>query len=232
MCLRSSLLSFLLLSFLVGCGNSGDSEGDTYFASGEYEKAIQAYSDYIAIPPSHVKSIYNRGRAYEELGQLDNAMADYERVLKIDPKNQNAYLSVGQLYYNEGDFDNALFYFDNAIKEGRSNAQAFVLRGRANHKLGNTDEAMEDYSAAISVDSQNGEAYLYRGALRVAHKKINSGWQALKKALALKVPAAADAVEKYCPSSLTWLHSCCVAKEPRPSHCGQAVKVVLSPWQT
>src|SRR5699024_8459024 len=108
MCLRSSLLGLLFLCIVVGCGNSGDSEGDTYFARGEYEKAVQAYSEYIAITPSHVKSIYNRGRAYEELGQLDDARADYERVLKIDPKNQNAYLSVGQLYYNEGDFDNAL----------------------------------------------------------------------------------------------------------------------------
>src|SRR5690606_28191701 len=127
---------FILLAvLLVACNDDGERQGDAYFSKGDYQNAIKAYDEYIEYQPTHVKSIYNRGRSYEELGQLDKAREGYARVLEIDPKNVNANLSIGKLYYGEKDFENAAFYFDNAVQAGGSNdAQSLLLRGRAHHK--------------------------------------------------------------------------------------------------
>ena len=61
---------------LVGCDSKNSKEGDQLFSQGKYEEAVSQYSAYIEYNPDDIKSIYNRGRAYEELGEFDKSMDD------------------------------------------------------------------------------------------------------------------------------------------------------------
>ena len=183
---------------MVACDSKNSQEGDQLFSQGKYEEAISMYTDYIEYNPDDIKSIYNRGRAYEELGEYDKSIADYEKALEVDPKNINAMTSIGKVHFRNSNFGDAAFYFDKAVQVKGGTAELHYLNARANHKLGETGKAMEGYNQAISMNSNYGDAYLYRGALKVFLKKKNGGCSDLKKAKALEVPDAESAIQKYC----------------------------------
>ena len=94
--------AILSIALLWSCKDERSVLGDQYFAQGKYQKAIDAYTEYLRLEPFDIKSIYNRGRAYEELGKFDKAMDDFNRVLGEDPMNTNALLSIGNFHYREG----------------------------------------------------------------------------------------------------------------------------------
>lgn len=185
-------------TFLGACDSQNSQQGDQLFADGQYEEAVSEYTRYIEYNPEDVKSIYNRGRAYEELGQYDESLADYEKALEIDPRSMNALMSIGKFHFRNENYGDAAFYFDKAVKIKNNSASAHFLSARANHKIGETGKAMEGYDQAISLKSNYGEAYLYRGALKIFLKKRQSGCSDLKKARALEVPDAEEALEEYC----------------------------------
>ena len=132
--------------------------------------AIQEYNEYLKLRPKHVKTLYNRGRAYEEMGIYDRALEDFLKVITIDENNDNAYLSIGKYYYRQDNFDKASLYFNKALKLNDQNAMAYYLIGRVNHIRGLFNEAVENYSKAVNIDHELGEAYLYRGAIKVRQK--------------------------------------------------------------
>ncbi|MGB3849173.1 MAG: tetratricopeptide repeat protein [Tunicatimonas sp.] len=187
-----------LLVLSTACDSKNSQQGDQLFADGDYEQAISQYTDYIEYNPEDIKSIYNRGRAYEELGQYDKSLADYEKTLEIDPKNFNALMSIGKFHFRNKDYGDAAFYFDKAVKVKERSADAHYLSGRSNHKLGETTKAMEGYNQAINLNGEYGEAYLYRGALKVFLKKKSGGCADIRKAADLEAPEATDALQEYC----------------------------------
>ena len=199
--MRLAKYSALFATFIIfwgACDSKDSQQGDQLFANGDYEQAVSEYTSYIEYNPEDIKSIYNRGRAYEELGQYDKSLADYEKTLEIDPKNFNALMSIGKFHFRNGAYGDAAFYFNKAIKVKERSADAHYLSGRANHKLGETTKAMEGYNQAINLNSEYGEAYLYRGALKVFMKKKSGGCADIKKAAALEAPEAAEALQQYC----------------------------------
>jgi len=84
--LVKNLLVLIIFSafFLFSCERDSSKLGDQYFNSGEYELAIQEYTEYLKLRPKHVKTIYNRGRAYEEMGIYQRALEDFLTVIDID----------------------------------------------------------------------------------------------------------------------------------------------------
>lgn len=197
--LQRVIYNFLIILFLFSCGDENSNNGDKFFARGEYEKAVKAYSEYIHLNPEHIKSIYNRGRAYEELGQYDKAMKDFQHVLKREPKNVRALVSVANDFYvRKKDYENAIFYADKALEIDEKNALAYTLRGRSQQKLGQINEALSSYNNAISVDKNFTEAYISRGSLRLALKQKSSACKDFKTAAAIGSPQADELLMKYC----------------------------------
>lgn len=192
---------FLLVLITVGfsaCNDSVTREADQLFKDGKYREAIEAYDEYLATKPKDVKSLYNRGRAYEELGQLSNAKADFEKVLDLDGDNLNANLSMGKYWYNQKDFTKAIYYFDKVIEVDGRVSTAYLLKGRSLHQQGEFPEARDNYDQAINFDNKNAEAFLYRGALKIAMNQNRSACNDFNRAKALGAEEANDALKKYC----------------------------------
>ena len=194
--------SFILIFFLAlgvfGCASEVTKEGDSLFNDGKYTEAVEAYSDYLKTRPKDIKTLYNRGRAYEELGQVEKARADFDKILDLDQDNLNANLSMGKYWYNKKNFDQAINFFDRVIVIDGRRADAYLLKGRAFHQQGEFEEAMENYNQAISFDRQSADAFLYRGALKVALNQNRSACNDLNRAKILGSEEAATALSKYC----------------------------------
>jgi tetratricopeptide (TPR) repeat protein len=196
--MKNSLLILVILT-LFSCKNENSKNGDLFFSRGEYEKAVEAYTIYLNTEPRDVKTIYNRGRAYEELGRYELALKDFNRVLKVDPLNVNAYLSITSDYYGRlNDFENTIFYAEKVLKFDETNAQAFTLKAKALQKLGRVQEALTAYNAAISVDKEYADAYLSRGSLRLVGNQKNSACSDFKIAKSLGDEKAEELIKKYC----------------------------------
>ncbi|WP_236252885.1 tetratricopeptide repeat protein [Echinicola sp. 20G] len=194
---RSVLALCLGTSLMWGCGSKGGSEGDTLFEQGQYQEAIDSYSDELASKPKNVETLYRRGRAYEELGDLENAKKDFEAGYKINPKNVKLLLALSNLYQKQDNFERSLLYADYAVEVPGAPATAYFMKGRALHQIGNTEEALKEYSNAIKMDENYGQAYYYRGVLKYATKKRGS-CDDFRKASSLNYKAAETALEKYC----------------------------------
>lgn len=192
-------LGIVILIFFSACKDERSTEGDKYFARGDYEKAVQFYNEYISLYPEHIKSIYNRGRAYEELGQHDKAMQDFRHVLKREPNHVRALLSLANDFYvRKKDYENTIFYADKVLEQDQKNALAFILKGRAQQKLGQLTPALSSYNNAISVNKNYAEAYISRGSLRLAAKQPDKACNDFETAAALGSEQANQLLSKYC----------------------------------
>lgn len=189
---------FLLIALLFACTSEESLSGDDLFEDEKYAEAIVAYTSFLSTNPSHVKSLYNRGRAYEEIGSIAKAKADFEQVIDIDEKNVNAYLSLAKISYNEHSYNKVLVFAGEAIELNENSAQAHFLAARGSHQLGYFDQALESYNNAISINKDFGEAYLYRGALKIGLEKPRSACEDFKFAKLLDVDGASKAVKDYC----------------------------------
>ncbi len=191
-------LIIVLMIAVISCQNENSRLGDEYFEAGKYEKAIEAYNEFLKLNPRHVKTIYNRGRCYEELGKKDEALADFNTVIDLDANNENALLSLGQVFYRKGDFKSSIFYGEKVLERDPNNAMAFYLIGRAYHRQGMTRDAMRNYNSAINLTPNFGEAYLHRGALKLILRQNKAACVDLNKAAELNTEGADKALKKNC----------------------------------
>lgn len=187
----------LLVVVLASCTNEDVLLGDRLFKSGDYKQAVEAYTEYLALKPDHIKSIYNRGRSYEELGQFARAEADFQHVLKLDPNHMQARLSISNGMYRNRQFEDVI-YQTTLVLEETQNANAYLLRARAYQKTGKLKDAMADYNSAIALNDELGEAYFYRGTLKIYGKRKAAACADFKIAESLDIQAAKKARKDYC----------------------------------
>lgn len=188
----------LMMILIFGCGSNNTKDGDVFFETGEYKKAIDAYNKSLETSSNDINTIYNRGRAYQELKMRDLAEADFNTVIKSEEKHINAHLSLSKLYYDQENYNKAVIWAEGAVKLSESSAQAHFLAARSKHQLGYVNGARESYTMAIKLNPNFGEAYLYRGALKVHQGKSAAACEDFRKAEALEVSEATNIRNKYC----------------------------------
>ncbi len=196
---RINYLLLVLILISTACSKSSESDvADQYFKQGNYDKAIASYDAFLKLDPENIKSLYNRGRAYEELGKFDKAISDYHSVLEIDPVNVNANLSIGKNFYREKEYDKASLFFDKVTKSDSENYTAHFFKGRALSKMGLLKDALESYNHAINVNKNYGDAYFSRATLYRYLKNNKKACNDFKLAHALGLKEAKTALDRYC----------------------------------
>jgi len=194
--IKKSCLLLLILS--ISCTDRKSISGAGYFDKGEYQQAIELYTEHLKSNPDHTQTLYNRGRAYEELGKPDLATKDFEKIIRLDDKNINAYLSLAKIAYHDQRFNKVIIYAGKALELNDNSAKANFLAARGAHQLGYFDRALESYDNAITVNKDFGEAYLYRGALKISMKKVRAACEDFLAARRLDIPEAQKAFTDFC----------------------------------
>lgn len=183
--LRYSLLLAVLISLpLVGCGKQLQSsspsqetveqpkpelspeakeqaeafvsEGNQKLADGDYEGAIAAFDEALAIDGSNAKAFGDRGVARSRLKNYQGALADYNQALTLNAQAYEVYYNRGIVQTNLDDYESAIEDFTQAIKYKPNFARAFGNRGFAYAELEDYTAAIKDLEKAAAIFEERG----------------------------------------------------------------------------
>ena len=146
--------------------------GYAYTQNGQWEKAIEAFTQAINLDPKHLGIYNNRGNAYAKKGEYDKAIEDHNKAIELDPKYALAYYNRGNDYVNKGEYDKAIEDFNKAIELDPKYALAYSNRGHAYADKGEYDKAIEDFNKAIELDPKYALAYNNRGLVYADKRRI------------------------------------------------------------
>jgi TonB family protein len=143
--------------------NAYDIRGNAYYANGDLDRAIAAYSEAIRLDPNDATAYNNRGIAYDARGEFDRAIADYNEAVRLDPKDAVTFNNRGETYRHKGDFDRAIADYNEAVRLDHKLSTAYGNRGTAYYAKGDLDRAIADYDQAVRLDPKDATAYNNRG---------------------------------------------------------------------
>ena len=138
-------------------------KGYASHTSGNYNDAIDAYSEVVVLSPKSVPAYYNRGLAYADLGKYKESIKDFSTAIELNPKLAEAYCARGLAYYRLGNNKQAIQDYNKAIELNQKYIPAYYNRGLVYSKLGNDKQAIQDYNRAIELNPKLAEAYCDRG---------------------------------------------------------------------
>jgi Flp pilus assembly protein TadD len=100
------LLFILLLSFCA-YGEDYVKLGDSQYANGNFDQAIEFYTKAISINQNNVTAYNNRGLVYYELKDYSEAISDYSKAISLKPNHLGTIINRGVSYSLSGDYKNA-----------------------------------------------------------------------------------------------------------------------------
>lgn len=102
--------------------------GNAYVQFGNYEDAVNDFTQAIASDPNFSDAYYSRGHVLGRLGKHAQAIDDFTKALSLNPKNANAYADRGTAYGSLGQHAQAISDFTEAIALKPDFANAYYNR--------------------------------------------------------------------------------------------------------
>ncbi len=138
-------------------------EGIPLLEAGQYDVAIELFSQAIAGYPKLSKAYRCRGLAFYKKDELEKALADLNGAIEFDPSELTNYDVRGCVFVSKGDYARAVADFDVLVECAPESALAFWRRGWCRLRLGELSKALSDLNEAIRLDPQLAQAYRDRG---------------------------------------------------------------------
>ncbi|RTY65287.1 tetratricopeptide repeat protein [Flavobacterium sp. LB2P53] len=130
--------------------------GRKYFVAGEYDKAVEAFTDEISKRPSS-EVYFNLGLTYGKMGQSDKEIDAYEQAIKLNPKKPELYFNLGLVLKENGNKEKALNMLNEAIKLKPDYLKAHYCACKIYAEFGNNDKAKKEFYEVKKLDSYSAE---------------------------------------------------------------------------
>ena len=159
--MKTTLLTIILafgISILSIAQNGEQSfqAAERFFKSGNYEKAIEHYSESINQNPNNLNAYLRRAFCYSATKNYEGAIKDYSKIIENDPTQLNALNSRGSAYNKLEKYDNAMKDFNKIIAIDPNYSEAYNNRGWAKKFTGDKKGACADWKKSKKLG--NGEA--------------------------------------------------------------------------
>ncbi|MBN18586.1 MAG: hypothetical protein CL758_03800 [Chloroflexi bacterium] len=145
-------------------------EGHLDLENGDFNSAIEKYTESINLNPYFAEAHNARGIAYRKINQPHKALDDYTLAIKIDPSLAAAFNNRGVVHSQISLHESAVSDFNEAINIDDENPFAYCNRAMSYNHLYKFDEAIEDATKAIEKDITLAEAYVSRGIAKFLSK--------------------------------------------------------------
>lgn len=130
-------------------GNLANNQGD-------FQKAIENYTNAINLYPYVPEFFYNRAVAYRSIRKYELAVTDLDKILELNPNLplslwMEFYFTRGTILQEKGDYDMALDNLDKAISLNPNNANYYLHRANTYTLLKKYDLAIADYNKSLEI---------------------------------------------------------------------------------
>jgi tetratricopeptide (TPR) repeat protein len=140
------------------------SRAGAYFASGDWQHALDDYAAAIKLAPHYGKLYYDRGVVFASRSNDTAALQDFDTAMGLDPKLVvPTLLRRAKLYAARGDFSSALADYSKAISLQPNTAELWSDRGYVALSQRDYSSAIKDEAQAIQLDPKLARAYYLRG---------------------------------------------------------------------
>jgi len=131
------------------------SDGNTYYNSGDYERAILAFDEVLKINSEHVEALYNKGLSLAFLGRNVEAAELFGRVYESNPDYLDVRYNYAGMLLQIGFFEESIKIYDAVLAINSGRASAWHSRGVALINLGRGAEALESLNKALEINPNN-----------------------------------------------------------------------------
>lgn len=158
-------IAAMVAYYFVGCGMRSPSfdrpdpcsefnrTAATKLAAGDYDKAIEAYTQSINLNSQSAASYLGRGRAYMQKGFPDTAMADFNRAVRLAPDDPDAYFERARADLMLENSLRAVGDCTTSMRLRPAVPAVYELRGLAYLRLRSNANAVADLREAVRLDS-------------------------------------------------------------------------------
>lgn len=157
------------------------------YEDGDDQRAVDLFTQAIAIDPYWGIPFFFRASSYEALGQLDNAIADYRQALELAPGEDQIREDIADVYALAGDVEAAVaeltLYIETVgesnvsadtltalavyqeVADGGYNEDYYFRRANRLRQIGLFEEALASNQIALDNNPENPQLYLQRGEI-------------------------------------------------------------------
>ena len=134
-------------------------KGRTLQNKGEYQRAIEEYSQTLELNPQFAAAYNNRGNSYYGKGETIRAIQDYDKAIELDPLNADAYNNRGNARMRNHDLDSAIADHTRSLEIDPNHPVTYYNRGNAYLRSGDLPQAIGDYSKVLELSNDNTAVY-------------------------------------------------------------------------
>jgi tetratricopeptide (TPR) repeat protein len=141
-------------------------EGEAAYAAGEYQKAIEAFSETVRLRPDWAEAHYALALSLIEMEKLKAAIEEFKRVLKLKAKYELMVLSnynIGNAYADLGEYKEAIDAYKQAIELHPELPQPHNNLGLTYAALDRLAEAVAEFNQAVQLRPDYAEAHFNLG---------------------------------------------------------------------
>ncbi len=139
--------------------------GQLYRFSGQPERALEVYRDFIQVEPSSEEGVLALAELQMGIGNTGEAIDLLEAFSTNQPDSNAVWFLLGQAYVQVDELENAAEAFQTAIDLGRDEIELFKELARIHFVLENWAEASEIYQDLIAQDPTDAVALLRLGQI-------------------------------------------------------------------
>ena len=134
-------------------------EAKIYFASGQLEKSVEAFSAAEEKGSDMIDVCLSRGAVQMARKKYQEAKDDFTRVLEDDNDNERAYYFRGIALFAMGDYEGAIEDLSSSLTRNNNRGIAHLVRGVAYAELGQEDYATLDLNSAKAFSSEEFKSF-------------------------------------------------------------------------
>lgn len=162
--------------------------GDSYRELKEYEKAAEAYSNFLKSNPESPGVVYqNLGLCQVELKQYEAAISSFQDALKQDPTNIQLNYKMAQACQEAGQLDRAAEVYTNLARLSPEDAKVYfntIIKMYDEAKM--PEKAVEAAKNLLEFNPKNADAIYNLGYLYVKQEKYNEAIETFKKVIEIR----------------------------------------------
>lgn len=139
-----------------------NNRGNAREQMGDYQGAIDDYTDALKLVGDLAYIYCNRGFAKTNMLDYDGALLDFEKSIDLDPNHYKAYNNRAELEMARYNNENALLDLLKCIDINPDFVKAYNNLGLVHEQLFNYNDAISAFDKAIELDPENADSYQNR----------------------------------------------------------------------